>query len=875
MKKYLKLDSRRLSYAEYWKIVRSWKVIIPWTAKLLNIPMNFISGLPFFESLRELTVPEEQFSARAREKLQSMLEECQTLGFDSPIFSEYQSMHRDACTSTITVMHLSGAVARLTYTVSLKMQPPRENTLCYILSELRDGTFLVTSNRRQQFFTAPGILINRLIGAKSDKLVEFHLQKLAELPLSNPAKRISSTDEMYDLCDRYEKRGRDYGLQRGIYVVMNDEETALAHQDLADAKTMAADSEEDVGVLIELNKLQNRKASWTGMAILFLVSLALFIGAGTRRWSMDYLIILAGVVFVHELGHYLAMRTFNYKNVRMFFIPGFGAAVSGRHYNVPGWKKAVVSLMGPVPGIYLALLMGGFGWYFHIPVLFKIAIVSLLLNGSNLLPVLPMDGGWVFHSLIFSRHDILDVVFRVLAVIALIAGAACLRSQALMCVGILMAITLPITYRMVRVAATLRRRGVQPVSEDNQTIPSATALAIIAEVRRATKTRQSNKSIAQQTLQIFEMLNARPPGWGATIGLLFVQWASIAVAVFFAVVFFVGQNWALLNSLNLAKMVPNHKLVMEQSQTWPAEPTSVSGRPGAILVGTFGDSAGARLVFEDFTNRLPANATLKLFGDSLLLSLPSNDNALQQRWFGEMRRRAKDAFEDDTNSHAAFSISCLAPGTNAAEAIVNELNGYFGTLPAESLIPPWQPGDTRSSEERAANEMARQTWLKLANIAPDVEFDTNLENLVNKLELAQDSGGSNSASLQSQIGALRESLYRQNIAQLPGREQAAMDTNVVNLFVEINSGEEAIQVDKARREAAEHMGRVSLANDGADRFCASSGNLENSGLTIKLNFISFKRDDEGPPALAAWLRDKGCDDFKYIFLPGMGTDDSD
>ena len=35
------------------------------------------------------------------------------------------------------------------------------------------------------------------------------------------------------------------------------------------------------------------------------------------------------------------MRLFRYSNVKMFFIPLLGAAVSGRHYNVPGWKKVV------------------------------------------------------------------------------------------------------------------------------------------------------------------------------------------------------------------------------------------------------------------------------------------------------------------------------------------------------------------------------------------------------------------------------------------------------------------------------------------------------------------------------------------------------
>lgn len=866
MKKYLKLDSRRLAYGEYWKIVRSWKVVIPWTAKLLNIRMKFTSGMPYFESVRELVVPEEKFSRPAQEKLEPMLSEFQRLGFHSPLYTEYQTMHRETSTSTISMMHPSGAIARLTYSVSLKAQPPKENTLCYIVSELGDGTFLVTSNRRQQFFTAPGIVVNRLVGADPEKVIEYHLRKLAELPLGNCPKRISSTDEAFDIYDRYEKRSRDHGFQRGIYVLMNDDETAVEHQHLADAKTMAAGKEEDVGVLIELNKLQNRKARWTGMAILFVISLVLFIGAGTRHWSMDYLVILVGVVFVHELGYYLAMRTFNYKNVRMFFIPFFGAAVSGRHYNVPGWKKAVVSLMGPVPGIYLALIVGGLGWYLHKSILFKIALVSLLLNGSNLVPILPLDGGWVFHSLLFSRHYMLDVVFRALAAAALLAVAVLLKSKSLIYVGILMLISLPVTFRMVRVAAALKQRGLPPVSDDDQIIPPATAQAIIAEVRKATKKRQSNKGIAQQTLQIFEMLNARPPGLSATVGLLFVQCASIAIAAVFAVVFILGRNWPLLSLARNFGKSPAHKLAVEQMQTWnPDHRTDSSSEARDTVIATFRDSAGAMAAFQDVTNRLPASSTLKLFGDSLLLSLPCGDVQSERQWLRDLSRRSKNAFMDTTNFHSAFSLSCTAPDTNVAAAIVGEMHDYFGTLPAEGIVPPWEPADPRTHEQRAANELARQTWLKLEKFESLIEDDTNFEALENQLENAQDNGDSNVGPLQFQIAGQRERLYRQHLPELLSGKGGTVDTNVVDRFMALNTSGAATNQnfnEKIQREIAQRMGKV-----GTDCFCAQSGAAISSGQTINMSFISFNRADDGPPALAEWLRDKGCDDFKYSFLP--------
>src|SRR5688572_22222963 len=103
-------------------------------------------------------------------------------------------------------------------------------------------------------------------------------------------------------------------------------------------------------VLEELNKAGAQQSGWGKGLLLLVVSLVAFVVIGFAQWSSwEALSILVGVLFVHELGHFLAMRLFKYRNLRMFFIPFFGAAVTGRNYNVPGWKKVVVSLMGPLP----------------------------------------------------------------------------------------------------------------------------------------------------------------------------------------------------------------------------------------------------------------------------------------------------------------------------------------------------------------------------------------------------------------------------------------------------------------------------------------------------------------------------------------------
>ena len=87
------------------------------------------------------------------------------------------------------------------------------------------------------------------------------------------------------------------------------------------------------------------------------------------------------------------------------------------------------------------------GLIFDQPLFLKIAIVMILLNGFNLLPVLPLDGGWIFHTLIFSRHYIMETTFRVIMLIAFVAIVLSLESQFLTIFGILMILGIPSAHR--------------------------------------------------------------------------------------------------------------------------------------------------------------------------------------------------------------------------------------------------------------------------------------------------------------------------------------------------------------------------------------------------------------------------------------------
>jgi Zn-dependent protease len=286
----------------------------------------------------------------------------------------------------------------------------------------------------------------------------------------------------------------------------------------------------DAAVLDELKKLNTRPPGWGNAIGILVVSLIMF--AGTMRGgSWDGVFILLGVLFFHELGHYVAMRCFNYRNVRMFFIPFFGAAVTGRHYNVAGWKKAVVALAGPVPGIVLAIPLAVAGVAFKEPTTTKVALMLLILNGFNLLPFLPLDGGWVAHGVLFVRHPSLDVVFRVLAAIGLGGVAVLFGDWILIGLAVFMLVSIPGAWRIAQTAHQLRERGFAGESTDEEEIPDSAALAILAELRPKLPPTTVPKVMAGFVANVFSTVNAHPPSALASIAILTVHAGTFLTAV--------------------------------------------------------------------------------------------------------------------------------------------------------------------------------------------------------------------------------------------------------------------------------------------------------------------------------------------------------
>jgi Zn-dependent protease len=115
-------------------------------------------------------------------------------------------------------------------------------------------------------------------------------------------------------------------------------------------------------------------------------------------------------IYIHEMGHVMALRKYNIAASAPMFIPFFGAVVRMRQYPGNVGEDARVGLAGPIWGLgsavaaWLAAIITG------LPIWYAIAHTAAWLNLFNLLPIWQLDGGRGFRALTRKQRGIAAAV---------------------------------------------------------------------------------------------------------------------------------------------------------------------------------------------------------------------------------------------------------------------------------------------------------------------------------------------------------------------------------------------------------------------------------------------------------------------------------
>lgn len=632
-------------------------------------------------------------------------------------------------------------------------------------------------------------------------------------------------------------------------------------------------------VLAEIEQLQARKPSWLGAVLLLVVSALVFTGAGKRSMSWDALLMIVPIILFHELGHYLAMKGFGYRNLRIFFIPFFGAAVSGRSYNVAAWKKAIVSLMGPLPGIVLGTGITVVGLVLHYPGAVGVGLMAVIINAVNLLPVLPLDGGWLWHTLLFSRHHALDGAFRVLAAAALLLASARFDSIVLLILGLAMLMGLRLAYQCGRIVTELRAAGVQSASEDAQSIPTAVAESIIDKIRARIPVARTHKLVAKLTLDIFETLNSRPPGWLATLGLLAVYATALAGAVGVLLLVWYGP-WAGVRSLQANWTNEQSPLEVRHISTWEGSEASRAASGALdVVVATFAKPAEAFATFNHLRTRLPPTARLRFFGQSVLVGLPDLDDVTRRQWYAELRKETDDVFVHRRDMEAQLSLSCTAASPARAAELEQELTEYLAAPAAMFLVAPWSRDDRRSMDQRQRHQRARRTYLALRNAGRDSQAPGDTLAQAKALREAQRQGDRETVlRLREAARERREQARRAAVKQV--REDPRSVAAVVELYL-AKTGDATSREDQQSlaAEMGPLLGQIPLDDGkpqaGAERYSLRHGYVIRNEATLNLAWLGFVDLFAGPWAALHWLTERGCGQFRYRLDNGYARGESE
>lgn len=133
-------------------------------------------------------------------------------------------------------------------------------------------------------------------------------------------------------------------------------------------------------------------------------------------WLLDWRTALAvmAIIAIHELGHALAMLWYGLGLNVVSFVPFLGGVAAPKRYYETEWQRGIVALMGVAFSLPFTLLALWFVERYSWPNLGVLAILSIVINGVNLIPFPALDGSVVVSMLLTRLHKNLNLAVSIL-----------------------------------------------------------------------------------------------------------------------------------------------------------------------------------------------------------------------------------------------------------------------------------------------------------------------------------------------------------------------------------------------------------------------------------------------------------------------------
>jgi Zn-dependent protease len=154
----------------------------------------------------------------------------------------------------------------------------------------------------------------------------------------------------------------------------------------------------------------------------FLLSLVAFFGIYWVLFGWKFAAGFLACLFVHEMGHYVAVRRRGLKAELPVFLPMMGAYVRWYGQGVSLEDLASISLAGPLYGLFAVFACYGFFLSTHAPIFMVLVYVGAWVNFLNLFPLLGLDGAQATYALSRLQRGLIATTCVVLFALSITNG---------------------------------------------------------------------------------------------------------------------------------------------------------------------------------------------------------------------------------------------------------------------------------------------------------------------------------------------------------------------------------------------------------------------------------------------------------------------
>jgi Zn-dependent protease len=137
------------------------------------------------------------------------------------------------------------------------------------------------------------------------------------------------------------------------------------------------------------------KLAKAGKLLLTAGTMFLSVAFYSREFGWTFALGFVVCIFIHEMGHVFAAWRLGLPVSTPIFIPGMGALILSKRMGKSAWEGAVMGFGGPLFGTLAGFACWAIYGLTGNALFLGLALIGFIMNLFNMIPMFPLDGGWI------------------------------------------------------------------------------------------------------------------------------------------------------------------------------------------------------------------------------------------------------------------------------------------------------------------------------------------------------------------------------------------------------------------------------------------------------------------------------------------------